>query len=1374
MFGQGCPHFVIRFCVLAISTIVFAIAPFRAPKVGFGQNPETIASSARTNSTSKKMRLRFSWGGGEPQTWVGAIKILNVARSEASMSNVSPLGLTADAPASVIQKQEQAIIKHWSPTNYGGADISFTGTDETQIQVTVSSTENPNAKFEKTLVLREIWKATDGGDIDTVGNRCSISRVPGDLVEFNFSKKHLVFQSGESFGFSIRPNLTGITTRSAKARVKVVSANPTGIGVRPHFSKSVSFELDQNGSAEDPIDFAIKMPETEGIYNIDIELEPVWYQATFNIKKNTIKRTVQVIVLDDQSPANSASKRNWRQVSVVDAADVEQSELFPGWNQFSKMAGRQIRSIVGNESRNQVLIGQEVMLQLEPGGWQAIPLQMDRQGKPHVIELEYVAGGEMALGLSLLQPDASGQIPLYGFDSGVFIPDSLVSRDEAESKSIQRHRLTVWPETATPYLLVANRHGSDPATIGKIRVFSGPDQLDSSGVENTDTHQSRKLMAFYETPLFPENFGAREKVDPTVSESLDDWRMFYQGARRLVEYLKANSYRGAFITVACDGSSIYPSEFLASSPKHDNGVFFSNGQDPVRKDILEMMFRMFEREGLILVPSFALSGPLPEVESSRPVDGLADFSMIDLNQQNRDLKVGGRLPIYSPLNRKVQRSVTRIVGELSDRYKGYPAFEGVAIVCRPDTYTMLPGRQWGYGESTITQFLQSQPGLSSSQIDFSNRAAVQNLLLGTHRKQWTQWRAEQMTSWYQAMFKTMRRSIPNGKLYLAPVDLYRNEETAAALSPSLHASSNFEELMLHVGFDIEALESAGMGTGTEKASDIVLLNPHRIAPDQTLASQRVDLAVETSAAAKHFYSKASYSGDLFTHRISWAHFAQLQELGLFGSQETPLMRLQQMAPAQQFNRKRFVQCIKERDARMLIDGGWMLTMGQETALLEMMQVFNRLPDQKFNDVVSSHFPDSNDSLPIAIRQLTSQNGETYFYVANASPWRIRLTIDVGSNSKTPKVQSLSNMSGQGQSFSMQKKTGAISKVSTASETVYEMSFEIPAYGFKGGKSADAGFVIKDFTFSLPPGADKTLKKQVYSLQAKLLKSATSAPMNVIENSGFDTFGQPSLSGWDSGKQSTENIRLNSRPADPNSLANNVPNQTGQSSLLLANKDQTPVWIRSNIFEGPETGRLSISVWLRTNNPGEQPPLRLSVEGVSNGSNYYRFGSVGSLSPDPKLNQVDAKWKRFAVHFDDLPVDGLSNVRVGFDLMGPGEVEVDHVQVFDRWFDENDAKAVTQMLASTGPLLSKPEKFDSCRRLLGGYWTRFLDHYISTTPEPVASQPTPIQSEILSGSQFGPEFSELHNPEEFQAEEQSKPRLPMFRRFRNLVPQRNKR
>ena len=170
---------------------------------------------------------------------------------------------------------------------------------------------------------------------------------------------------------------------------------------------------------------------------------------------------------------------------------------------------------------------------------------------------------------------------------------------------------------------------------------------------------------------FPKILALREQVDPAVAEPLDDWRKFYEGADRFIEYLKANAYRGAFITVACDGSSIYPSQHLSPSPKHDNGTFFSSGQDPIRKDILEMLFRMFEREGLTLVPALALSGPIPEIEQVRKRDGSdSEFEMVDLNQAKRPSTGSLMLPIYNPLNRKVQRSVTRIVEEFTRRFGG--------------------------------------------------------------------------------------------------------------------------------------------------------------------------------------------------------------------------------------------------------------------------------------------------------------------------------------------------------------------------------------------------------------------------------------------------------------------------------------------------------------------------------------------------------------------------------------------------------------------------------------------------------------------------------------------------------------------------------
>jgi hypothetical protein len=181
-----------------------------------------------------------------------------------------------------------------------------------------------------------------------------------------------------------------------------------------------------------------------------------------------------------------------------------------------------------------------------------------------------------------------------------------------------------------------------------------------------------------------------------------------------------------------------------------------------------------------------------------------------------------------------------------------------------------------------------------------------------------------------------------------------------------------------------------------------------------------------------------------------------------------------------------------------------------------------------------------------------------------------------------------------------------------------------------------------------------------------------------------------------------------------------------------------VWIRSNEFQAPETGRLSISVWLRADDPAGQPPLRISVEGTSQEGAYYRFGSVGSLAADKEVNQIGPQWKRFAVHFDDLPTRDLARLRIGFDLMGAGEIGIERVEVYDRWFDENDVKAVTQLLAGVGPLLANTESLERCRNVLGGYWPTFLDNSFeqldsSSTAEKTAGQPDPSFSDESSAA-----------------------------------------
>ena len=257
---------------------------------------------------------------------------------------------------------------------------------------------------------------------------------------------------------------------------------------------------------------------------------------------------------------------------------------------------------------------------------------------------------------------------------------------------------------------------------------------------------------------------------------------------------------------------------------------------------------------------------------------------------------------------------------------------------------------------------------------------------------------------------------------------------------------------------------------------------------------------------------------------------------------------------------------------------------------------------------------------------------------------------------------------------------------------------LPAYGLYGGKFDGGNVTPERFDIEVDDTVHDLLRKKIYQLQAKLNLATRVPAINVLANDDFETADQASLEGWDAGTQAATNVSLES-------------NEGYQSrAALRMRSDQESVWIRSSRFTPPVTGRISITVWIKSQTP-QQPPLRLAIEGQTRGSTYYRFGAVGALAPDNNVNQIDQQWRRFAVHFDDLPTDQLIDLRVGFDLMGRGDVLIDRVRIYDRWFDEKDAKAMTQLLASALPMLSEAKTFESCRRIVESYWSRFLDEYI---------------------------------------------------------------
>jgi hypothetical protein len=94
--------------------------------------------------------------------------------------------------------------------------------------------------------------------------------------------------------------------------------------------------------------------------------------------------------------------------------------------------------------------------------------------------------------------------------------------------------------------------------------------------------------------------------------------------------------------------------------------------------------------------------------------------------------------------------------------------------------------------------------------------------------------------------------------------------------------------------------------------------------------------------------------------------------------------------------------------------------------------------------------------------------------------------------------------------------------------------------------------------------------------------------------------------------------------------------------------------------------------------------------------------------------------------DDLPLEGLTQLRVRFDLMGPGEVWVDDVQVYSLAFSRSEMVELSKLIALADVKLQQREIGD-CLRLLEGYWPRFLAENVplpagATPPETVAAKP----------------------------------------------------
>ena len=117
------------------------------------------------------------------------------------------------------------------------------------------------------------------------------------------------------------------------------------------------------------------------------------------------------------------------------------------------------------------------------------------------------------------------------------------------------------------------------------------------------------------------------------------------------------------------------------------------------------------------------------------------------------------------------------------------------------------------------------------------------------------------------------------------------------------------------------------------------------------------------------------------------------------------------------------------------------------------------------------------------------------------------------------------------------------------------------------------------------------------------------------------------------------------------------------------------------------------------------------------------------------------------------VSQLKSLRIGFDLLGPGTVWIDDVQLSGLLFETLEQRELNQIVARSHRQW-KQAKYGDCARALDHYWPQFLREYVPLPTQRMAAAPT-------TPSPPSPPAEEKRQPSVLDRVKRFVPRVPRF-------------
>jgi hypothetical protein len=252
---------------------------------------------------------------------------------------------------------------------------------------------------------------------------------------------------------------------------------------------------------------------------------------------------------------------------------------------------------------------------------------------------------------------------------------------------------------------------------------------------------------------------------------------------------------------------------------------------------------------------------------------------------------------------------------------------------------------------------------------------------------------------------------------------------------------------------------------------------------------------------------------------------------------------------------------------------------------------------------------------------------------------------------------------------------------------------------------DGGVSIGSARLEYAADLQQTIALRIDRLRQRRAVLETPVPLAVLDNPAFELgsaapVGRPvaTVAGWEVVESRRGTVTL-------------VPGAgtSGQAGRGLEFSSLNGLaTLRSNPFVAPATGRISVAAWLRVADAATQPPLRIAIEGLQDDREYYRFAAVGGLTGGRPLT---GEWSQFVLQIDDLPSEPVESLRVRFDLLGPGRVQIDDLRVFDLAFDESQRSQITTAVSVLDHQRSSGD-LGGCVVGLDGYWPAFLESFVT--------------------------------------------------------------